>query len=194
MAELPRVGVLGSGRGSNFRALLEARQQGELDCEFGVVLSDVAEAPILELARSAGIPQHAVDPGPKRSRLSAEAEREVLRLLAEHGVGWVVLAGFMRLVGPRLIEAFPQRMLNIHPSLLPRFRGLEAWRQALEAGESVTGCSVHYVDSGMDTGEVIARAEVPILPGDTPEILHQRIQEAEHRLLPETLQKLFSRP
>mgnify|MGYP005866815363 CR=1 FL=1 len=194
MSETPRVGLLGSGRGTNFQALLDAQRRGALDCRFAVVLSDVRDAPILDLARQAGIPCEHVPPGPRRSRLSDEAEARFVASLRQHQVDWVVLAGFMRLVGPGLIDAFPGRIINVHPSLLPKFRGLEAWRQALEAGETRTGCTVHYVEAGMDTGTVIAQAEVPIEPGDTPEALHARIQLAEHQLLPATLQKLLSQP
>jgi len=193
MQEIPRIGVLGSGRGTNFKAILDAIEADELTCEPRIVISDVATAPILELGRAAGIRAEFVEPGPKKSRLSPEAERRVIELLEGASVDWVVLAGFMRLVGKRLLEAYEGRMVNIHPSLLPKFRGLEAWRQALEAGEEVTGCTVHYVDAGMDTGSIIAQAEVPVEEGDTPETLHARIQQAEHRLLPDALRMVFSR-
>jgi phosphoribosylglycinamide formyltransferase-1 len=111
-------------------------------------------------------------------------------LLKNAGVELVVLAGYMRVVKSPLLEAFPRRVINIHPSLLPNFRGLEAWRQALEAGAAKTGCTVHYVDGGVDTGEILAQAEVPVLPGDTAESLHARIQVAEHQLYPEVIRQL----
>jgi len=193
MQDFPRIGVLGSGRGTNFQAILDAVASGELGCEPRIVISDVKDSGILSLGREAGVCAEFVDPGSRRSRLSPEAEARVIELLLEERVDWVVLAGFMRLVGGRLLETFEGRMVNIHPSLLPKFRGLEAWRQALEAGETITGCTVHYVDAGMDTGSIIAQAEVPVEADDTPETLHARIQVAEHQLLPDALRMLFSR-
>ena len=185
-----RLGVLGSGKGSNFRAIADAIRSGELDAEVRVVISDVAEAGILELARERGIPALHVSPGKYRTRLEPEAEAEVVRRLKEAEVDWVVLAGYMRMVKAPLLEAFPRRIVNIHPSLLPEFPGLEAWAQAVAAGAAVSGCTVHYVDSGMDTGEVIAQKTVPVHPGDTPATLHARIQEAEHVLYPAVLRQL----
>jgi phosphoribosylglycinamide formyltransferase-1 len=116
-----------------------------------------------------------------------------VELLQSAGAEWVVLAGYMRMIKPPLLEAFPRRIVNIHPSLLPAFPGLEAWRQALAAGVPETGCTVHYVDAGMDTGEIIAQRAVPVLPGDTAETLHARIQVAEHALYPEVLARLARR-
>lgn len=185
-----RIGVLGSGKGSNFRAIAEAIGRGELNAEVRVVISDVAAAGILELARSRGLRAEFVEPGRFKTKLEPEAERRVVELLQSAGVEWVVLAGYMRMIKPPLLEAFPQRIVNIHPSLLPAFPGLEAWRQALAAGVPETGCTVHYVDAGMDTGEIIAQRAVPVLPGDTAETLHARIQVAEHALYPEVLARL----
>jgi formyltetrahydrofolate-dependent phosphoribosylglycinamide formyltransferase len=185
-----RLGVLGSGKGSNFRAIADAIRSGNLNAEVRVVISDVAGAGILDLARERGIPAVHVHPGKYRTRLEPEAEAEVVRLLKEAEVDWVVLAGYMRMVKSPLLEAFPRRIVNIHPSLLPQFPGLEAWAQAVAAGVAVTGCTVHYVDSGMDTGEVIAQKTVPVHPGDTPATLHARIQEAEHALYPAVLRQL----
>src|SRR5947209_1390852 len=150
-----RIGVLGSGKGSNFRAILEAIQAGTLQAEVAMVISDVEGAGIIDLAREAKLPRRlAIDPTFK-TKLSPEMEAEVVSQLKRVQIDLIVLAGYMRMVKAPLLEAFPKRVINIHPSLLPKFPGLEAWRQALEAGEKVTGCTVHYVDSGMDTGEII---------------------------------------
>ncbi len=182
-----RIGVLGSGKGSNFRAILEAIQAGTLQAEVAMVISDVEGAGIIDLAREAKLPRRlAIDPTFK-TKLSPEMEAEVVSQLKRVQIDLIVLAGYMRMVKAPLLEAFPKRVINIHPSLLPKFPGLEAWRQALAAGEKVTGCTVHYVDAGMDTGEIIAQAEVPILPDDSATTLHARIQKAEHILYPEVI-------
>jgi phosphoribosylglycinamide formyltransferase 1 len=186
MSLLP-IGILGSGKGSNCRALLEQMRVGTLRAEARLIVSDVFDAGILEIAREFGIPNAYLPPGPFRTRLSPESEAELVRQLRDAAVEMVALAGFMRVVKEPLLEAFPRRIINIHPSLLPKFPGLEAWKQALNAGVPVTGCTVHYVDAGVDTGEIIAQREVPILPNDTPETLHARIQQAEHALYPEVL-------
>jgi phosphoribosylglycinamide formyltransferase 1 len=181
---LVRVGILGSGKGSNCRAILESIKSGALTAEIRVVISDVFDAPILDIARDFSIPNAHLPPGGFRTRLEPQAEVELVRMLREAGVELVALAGFMRVLKAPMLNAFPRRILNIHPSLLPNFPGLEAWRQALEAGEKLTGCTVHYVDKEIDHGDVIAQREVPILAGDTPERLHARIQIAEHELYP----------
>ncbi|PTX96858.1 phosphoribosylglycinamide formyltransferase [Spartobacteria bacterium LR76] len=179
-----RLGILGSGKGSNFRAILEAIQAGQIDAEVAVVLSDVPGAGILQYAAEAGLRAEEIVEPKFRTRLSPEVEEGLVRTLKDAGVDLVVLAGYMRMVKSTTLDAFPRRVINIHPSLLPKFPGLEAWKQALEAGESVTGCTVHYVDSGMDTGEIIAQESVPVLPDDTAASLHARIQVAEHHLYP----------
>jgi phosphoribosylglycinamide formyltransferase 1 len=188
-----RLGVLGSGKGSNFRAIHEAIRTGRLDARVVVVCSDVVDSGILKLARDAGIATTWIEEKRFKTRLSRECEEDLVERLRSAGVDLVVLAGYMRMLKAPMLEAFPRRIINIHPSLLPKFPGLEAWRQALEAGETVTGCTVHFVDEGMDSGEVIAQAEVPILPGDTPESLHARIQEAEHQLYPEWIGRFARR-
>ena len=185
-----RLGVLGSGKGSNFRAIADAIARGELDAEVRVVISDVASAGILELARARGLRAEFVEPGRFKTKLEPEAELRVVEILQNAGVEWVVLAGYMRMIKPPLLAAFPRRIINIHPSLLPAFPGLEAWKQALAAGVAETGSTVHYVDAGMDTGEIIAQRAVPLLPGDTAETLHARIQVAEHALYPAVLAAL----
>ncbi|GAT32062.1 phosphoribosylglycinamide formyltransferase-1 [Terrimicrobium sacchariphilum] len=179
-----RLGILGSGKGSNFRAILEAIQAGQIDAEVAIVLSDVPGAGILQYAADAGLRAEEIVEPKFRTRLSPEVEEGLVRTLKDAGVDLVVLAGYMRMVKSTTLDAFPRRVINIHPSLLPKFPGLEAWKQALEAGESVTGCTVHYVDSGMDTGEIIAQESVPVLPDDTAASLHARIQVAEHHLYP----------
>jgi phosphoribosylglycinamide formyltransferase-1 len=188
-APLP-LGVLGSGKGSNFRAIFEAIARGELNAEVRIVLSDVEHAGILAYARERGLRAEFIPPGRFKTKLEPAAEQRVVELLREAGVEWVVLAGYMRMIKAPLLEAFAGRILNIHPSLLPAFPGLEAWKQALAAGVAETGCTVHYVDAGMDTGAIIAQSRVPILPGDTAETLHARIQAAEHRLYPAVLATL----
>jgi phosphoribosylglycinamide formyltransferase-1 len=179
-----RIGILGSGKGSNFRALAEAFQSGTLGCEPVIVLSDVENAGILDLAKSFDIPGHFVAPGPFRTKMAPEAEAELVQLLQEAQVDFIVLAGYMRVIKEPLLKAFPGRIINIHPSLLPNFRGLAAWSQALEAGVPQTGCTVHLVDAGVDTGTILGQSIVPVLADDTAESLHARIQVAEHELYP----------
>jgi phosphoribosylglycinamide formyltransferase-1 len=179
-----RLGVLGSGKGSNCRAILESIRSGALPAQARVVISDVLDAPILDIAREFSVPNAYLPPGQFRTRLEPTVEVELVQMLRDAGVELVVLAGFMRVLKQPMLQAFPRCIINIHPSLLPKFPGLEAWKQALAAGEKVTGCTVHFVDDKVDHGEIIAHREVPILPGDTPETLHARIQTAEHELYP----------
>lgn len=178
------LGILGSGKGSNCRAILEQIRSGELEAVCRIVIADVADAGILTIAREFGVPAVFLPPGKFRTKLEPEAEIELVRLLRQAGVELVVLAGFMRVLKAPLLEAFPRRIINLHPSLLPKFPGREAWTQALAAGETVTGCTVHYVDAGVDSGEIIAQRQVPILPNDTASSLHARIQVAERELFP----------
>jgi phosphoribosylglycinamide formyltransferase-1 len=185
-----RLGILGSGKGSNFAALQRAIQAGEIPARAVLVLSDQPGAGILDLAREWEIPAEEISEPKFKTRLSPEVEDGMVRRLQEAKVDLVVLAGYMRMVKAPLLEAFPGRVVNIHPSLLPKFPGLEAWRQALESGETETGCTVHLVDEGMDTGPILAQERVPILPGDTSESLHARIQVAEHRLYPRVIADL----
>jgi phosphoribosylglycinamide formyltransferase 1 len=178
------LGILGSGKGSNCRAILESIKSGALSAEVHVVISDVFDAPILDIAREFSVSNAYLPPGHFQTRLEPQAEADLVRMLREAGVELVVLAGFMRILKSPMLEAFPRRIVNIHPSLLPKFPGLEAWKQALVAGEKMTGCTVHYVDEQIDHGDVIAQRQVPILPDDTPETLHARIQIVEHELYP----------
>ena len=182
-----RLGVLGSGKGSNLDAIFRGIHEFHLPAEVKVVASDVRDAGILAIGRSHRSHSKYVYPGESRAKLDPDSERNMVNLLQQEHVELVVLAGFMRIVGPQLLAAFPRRIINIHPSLLPKHRGLRAWEQALAAGDSVAGCTVHYVDEGVDTGDIIAQAEVDVLPGDTAESLHARIQEAEHALYPEVI-------
>ena len=184
------LGVLGSGRGSNMQSILDAIAAGTLSARVACVIADYEDAFILERARRAGVPAYYVDPAPYKTKLDGVAQEQVIELLRQHGVDTVVLAGFMRMVKPGLLEAFPQRVLNIHPALLPAFPGLHAWRQALDYGAKVSGCTVHLVDAGMDTGPIILQKTVPVLDDDTPESLHARIQEQEHLAYPEALRRL----
>lgn len=185
-----RLGILGSGSGSNMQAILDAIGDGSLDAEIALVLSDNPDGYILERAKKHGIPTGLIDCRGYRQKFPDEAQAETAAALKESGVDLVCLAGFMRLVKAPLLEAFPRRILNIHPSLLPAFPGLEAWKQALDAGVPETGCTVHYVDAGMDTGPIILHAKVPIEPGETAESLHERIQVEEHRIYPEAIRQV----
>jgi phosphoribosylglycinamide formyltransferase-1 len=185
-----RLGVLGSGRGSNFVAIADACARLEPGLEVALVLADVPNAPILERARERGIAAQFLAPGPFRTKLDEASEQDYIQALRAAGVDLVVLAGFMRILKGEFLRAFERRVVNIHPSLLPAFPGLEAWKQALDYGVKVTGCTVHLVDQGIDTGPILAQEAVPVLDGDTPETLHARIQELEHRLYPATLAAL----
>ncbi len=185
-----RLGVLGSGSGSNLQAILDAIDDGTLAAEVVLVLSDNPDAYILERARLRGIATAVIDCRGYRTRFPEEAQRETVTALQEAGAELVCLAGFMRLIKAPLLEAYPGRILNIHPSLLPAFPGLEAWRQALEAGAVETGCTVHFVDGGMDTGPAIVQARVPVKADDSAESLHARIQVEEHRLYPEAIRRV----
>jgi phosphoribosylglycinamide formyltransferase-1 len=189
-----RLGILGSGKGSNFRAIADAIAVGALDAEVRIVISDLEHAGILALARERRLRAEYVAPGKFKTKLEPEAEARIVELLREAKVEWVVLAGWMRMIKAPLLEAFPRKIINIHPSLLPAFPGLEAWKQALTAGAHEAGCTVHYVDTGMDTGEVIAQSRVPVFPSDTPEELHARIQHAEHKLYPAVIGAFARRP
>lgn len=186
------IGVLGSGKGTNLQSILDAIAAGRLDVRVACVISDVPGAMILSRARKAGIPAEHVDCAPFRTKLDGVAEQKAIETMRRRGVEAIALAGFMRMVKPGLLGAFPGRIVNIHPSLLPAFPGLEAWRQAVEYGAKVSGCTVHIVDAGMDTGPIILQRAVPVLDGDTPETLHARIQEQEHLAYPEALQLLAS--
>ena len=186
MARL-NLGVLGSGSGSNMQSIVDAIEAGTLDAEVKVVLADVPDAKILDRARRHGIPCMYLDCAPWKTKLEGAAEDKCISLLKDAGVDTVVLAGFMRIVKPKLLAAFPNRVLNIHPALLPAFPGVHSWTQALDYGCKVAGVTVHFVDAGTDSGPIIVQKSVPVLEDDTPETLHARIQVQEHLAYPEAL-------
>ena len=188
-----RLAVLGSGNGSNFAAVADACAAGTIPAQVALVLSDVADAGILERARQRSIPARFIPPGKFRTKLDDEAERAYVAALQAAGVDLIALAGFMRVLKGEFLRAFDGRIVNIHPSLLPSFPGLEAWKQALDHGVKVTGCSVHFVDAGMDSGPIIGQQTVPVLDDDTPETLHQRIHQAEYELYPKCIAALARR-
>ncbi len=185
-----RIGVLGSGKGSNFMAVADACRAGTVPAQVALVLSDMAEAGILARAHERQVQARFIPAGKFRTKLDEEAERAYIDALSAAQVDLVVLAGFMRVLKDSFLRAFAGRIVNIHPSLLPSFPGLEAWRQALEHGVKVTGCTVHFVDAGVDSGPIIGQQTVPVLDEDTPETLHQRIQVAEHELYPRCVSAL----
>lgn len=190
MADLISIAVLGSGNGSNFESIANAVESGMLSARIACVISDVPDAFILERARRRNIPARHMDCAPFKTKLDDAAEREAVSYMQRHGADTVALAGFMRIVKGGLLAAFPNRIVNIHPSLLPAFPGLKSWKQALDYGAKWTGCTVHFVDGGMDTGPIILQRAVPILDDDTAESLHARIQEQEHAAYPQALQWL----
>lgn len=185
-----RLGVLGSGKGSNFVAIADACAAGSLPAEVALVISDVADAGILDRARERGLPARYLAPGNFRTKLDEAAESAYIQALRDAEVDLVVLAGFMRILKGEFLRTFAQRVVNLHPALLPSFPGLEAWKQALDYGVKVTGATVHFVDQGVDTGPILAQQTVPVLEGDTAATLHARIQEAERALFPATLAAL----
>lgn len=188
-----RLGVLLSGRGSNFLAIHEAIGRGEVPAEIALVVSSRPEAPGLAKARELGLPAVCLPHRPGRNR-RAEHEAEVVRALEEARVEWICLAGYMRLLSPGFVGRFRGRILNIHPSLLPAFPGLDAQRQALEYGVKVSGCTVHLVDEGLDSGPIVLQRAVPVADGDTAEALAARILAEEHRAYPEALRRLLTEP
>ena len=185
-----KLAVLGSGAGSNMQSIVDAIEAGTLDAEIVCVLADVPDAKILDRAARHNIPAQFLSCAPFKTKLEGEAEENYIRVMKEAGADTVVLAGFMRIVKPGLLAAFPNRVLNIHPALLPAFPGVHSWKQALDYGCRVAGCTVHFVDAGTDSGPIIVQRCVPVEPGDTPETLHARIQVQEHLAYPEALRLL----
>jgi phosphoribosylglycinamide formyltransferase-1 len=186
------LGILASGRGSNCLAILEAVADGRLDARVGLVLSDREDAAVLAAASRHGVPARFLDPGRRGARLTPESEARYVDVLREAGVEWIALAGFMRILGAPLLSAYAGRILNIHPSLLPAFPGLEAQRQALEYGVKVAGCTVHFVNEGVDLGPIVVQAAVPVHEDDTPESLSARILVEEHAAYVQALQLVLS--
>jgi phosphoribosylglycinamide formyltransferase-1 len=189
-SRLFRLGILGSGKGSNAAAIADACADGTIPARVAIVLSDVENAGILERARERKVPARFIHPGKSRASLDGPAEAAYVEALRAAEVDLVVMAGFMRIIRSGLLRAFANRVVNIHPALLPAFPGLEAWKQALEHGVKMTGVTVHFVDEGIDTGPIIAQATAPVLPGDTPQSLHARIQEVERRIYPTVIAAL----
>jgi phosphoribosylglycinamide formyltransferase-1 len=179
-----RLGVLGSGKGSNFVAIANACASGIIPATVAIVLSDVVDAGILDHARQRKLSARHIPPGKFRTKLDEDAERAYVGALVDAGVDLVVLAGFMRVLKGDFLRTFEGRIVNIHPSLLPSFPGLEAWKQALDYGVKATGCTVHFVDAGVDSGPIIGQQTVPVLDDDNAESLHQRVHQAEHELYP----------
>lgn len=192
MSRPARLGILLSGRGSNFLALHQAIERGELPAEIALVVSNVAAAPGLAKAAELGLPAVAVPHRGEPDR--ATHENKVIAALREAGAEWICLAGYMRLLSPAFVAAWPRRILNIHPSLLPAFPGIDVQRQALEHGVKVAGCTVHLVDEGLDSGPIVVQRTVPVLDADTPESLAARILEQEHQAYPEALRRLLTEP
>jgi len=187
-----RLGILLSGRGSNFLALHAAIERGELPAEIALVVSNAEDAPGLAKARELGLRAAAI---PHRGEPGRRAhEEKVLAALRGAGVEWVCLAGYMRLLSPDFVAAWPRRIVNIHPSLLPAFPGLDAQAQALAHGVKVSGCTVHLVDEGLDSGPIVVQRTVPVYDGDTAAALAARILEQEHQAYPEALRRLLTEP
>jgi len=187
-----RVGILLSGRGSNFLALHAAMARGDVPAEIALVVSNVADAPGLDRARELGLPAMALPHREAPSRRAHEAS--VAAALRAAGAEWICLAGYMRLLSPDFVAAWPRRILNVHPSLLPAFPGVDAQEQALRHGVKIAGCTVHLVDEGLDSGPIVVQRSVPVLDGDTPQTLAARILAEEHRAYPEALRRLLSEP
>ena len=185
-----KIAALGSGSGSNMQSVLNAINAGLLNAEIRIVLSDVADAGILDRARQNNIRHEWLDCSPFKTKLDGAAEQHCINIMRELDIDTVILAGFMRIVKPGLLTAFAGRIINIHPSLLPNFPGLEAGQQALDAGAKETGCTVHFVDGGIDTGPIIVQRKVEILPDDTVKTLMNRIHAQEHIAYPEALCKI----
>jgi phosphoribosylglycinamide formyltransferase-1 len=181
---MKKLGILLSGRGSNFEAIARNVQAGKIPAEIAVVISNREEAPGLETARKMGLVTRFI---PSKGKEREAFDREVVAVLREFQVDLVCLAGFMRILSPYFVREFPRRILNIHPALLPAFPGLEVQKAAIEYGVKFSGCTVHIVDEGVDTGPIVCQAVVPILDDDTPEILAARILKEEHRIYSEAI-------
>ena len=184
-----RLGILLSGRGSNFEAITDRIASGQLNAEIAIVISNVESAAGLERARARGLKTAYI---PSRQKSREEFDREVIEMLKQHKVSLVVLAGFMRIISGSFIETFPYGILNIHPSLLPAFPGLDVQRQALEHGAKFSGCTVHFVDNALDGGPIILQAVVPVMDDDTAETLAARILKEEHRIYSEAIGLVLS--
>ncbi|MDH3981970.1 MAG: phosphoribosylglycinamide formyltransferase [Kiritimatiellaceae bacterium] len=183
-----KLAIFGSGSGTNCQAIIDAIEAGTLDAEIKCVLADNEDAYILERARKHNIPAIYFDCAPFKTKLDGEAEQKVLQILEEHDVNFIALAGFMRIVKDGLLGAFAGRMINIHPSLLPSFPGLDGGKQAFDYGVKFTGCTVHFVDAGVDTGAVINQKIIAIEDNDSLDSMMQKLHAQEHIAYPEALQ------
>lgn len=187
---MTKIAIFASGSGSNFENIVKCVDEGKLpNIEVTALYTDNANAQCIERAKKFNIPVHVILP--KNYDSKSLYEQELLKHLSEEGVQWIVLAGYMRLVGKELLETYDGFILNIHPSLLPKYKGLDAIGQAFESGDSVTGSTVHYVDSGMDTGEIIEQQQCDIKPNDTKEILEERVKNLEYELYPRVIAKVI---
>ena len=188
-----RIAVLGSGKGSNCQSIIDAIAEGTLDAKIVCIISDVEDAYIIERGIKNGIPAKFISAAPYRTKLDGDAEQDYLDELRRCDAEVIVLAGFMRIIKKSLLDAFPRRILNIHPALLPAFPGIDSWKQALDYGVKIAGCTVHYVDAGIDTGTIIVQRAVPVFEDDTSDSLHARIQIEEHKAYPDAIRSLVNR-
>lgn len=186
---MKKIAVFASGNGSNFQALVEAEKTGKLDAKISLLICDQPEAYVLKRATDERIPFLCISP--KCYSTKASYEQALLEQLNRESIDYILLAGYMRLIGPTLLQAYPRRIINIHPSLLPAFPGKDAVGQAVNAGVKVTGLTIHYVDEGMDTGQIIAQRAIEIETGDTRESIQNRIQLAEHQVYPAVVQQIL---
>ena len=187
-SNLLKLGIMASGNGSNFEAVAQAIRNGQLNAQIEVLIYNNPGIKAVARAEHWGVPTVLLNHRDYKRR--EDLDTAIVETLRQYQVDWVVLAGWMRIITPVLIDAFPNRIINIHPSLLPSFKGLRAVEQALEAGVKITGCTVHLARPEVDSGPILIQAAVPVLPDDTPETLHARIQVQEHRILPQALGQL----
>lgn len=187
---MKKIAVFASGNGSNFQVILDAVNRGALQAEISLLVCDRPGAVVIDRAEKGAVPLFVFQP--KEYKDKGEYESQILALLKERDIDWIILAGYMRLIGPTLLKAYEGKIVNIHPSLLPAFPGKDAVGQALEAGVEKTGVTVHYVDAGMDTGEIIAQEVVEVIPGETRDSLQAKIQKVEHKLYPKVVKMLLN--
>ena len=188
---MSRLGVLLSGRGSNFQAIAARVAAGDIPAEIAVVIGNRPEAPGLDAARALGLTAVSL---PSKGLDREAYDRQLIATLKAHNVDWVILAGYMRILSAEFIRAFPQRILNIHPSLLPSFPGLDAQHQAFDYGVKISGCTVHFVDEHLDHGPIVMQAQVAVDPSDTAETLSAKILAQEHKIYSESLRRLLAEP
>lgn len=186
----PKIAVFASGSGSNYQAIFEAIEKGELICDLALLVTDQPSAKVIEKAQDNNTAYAAFQPSDYATK--ADFESAVLEQLHTYKVDWIILAGYMRLIGPTLLQAYEGKIINIHPSLLPAFPGLDAIGQAFQAGVKVTGVTIHYVDEGMDTGEIIAQEPLRISSNSDKQYLQEQIQRIEHQLYPKTIQQVIT--